>query len=61
MCSSSVREPAALTSEVKHKKNKEVNIIDPNPNNNYKTKKHFADFYTEVIPFSCEAVTCNEH
>ena len=29
MCSSSVREPAALTSEVKQKKNKEVNIKDP--------------------------------
>ena len=31
-------------------KNKEVNIIDPNPNNNYKTKKNFTSFYIEVNP-----------
>ena len=30
--------------------NKEVNIIDPNPNNNYETKKNFTGFYTEVNP-----------
>ena len=29
---------------------KEVNIIDPNPNNSYKTKKKFTCSYTEVNP-----------
>ena len=38
-----------LTSDV-NKENKEVNIIDPNPNNSYKTKKKFAGSYTEVNP-----------
>ena len=38
-----------LTSDVKQK-NKEVNIIDPNPNNSYKTKKNFTGSYTEVNP-----------
>ena len=33
-----------------NKENKEVNIIDPNPNNSYKTKKKFAGSYTEVNP-----------
>ena len=33
-----------------NKENKEVNIIDPNPNNSYKTKKKFTGSYTEVNP-----------
>ena len=33
-----------------YKENKEVNIIDPNPNNSYKTKENFMGFYTKVIP-----------
>ena len=33
-----------------NKENKEVNIIDPNANNSYKTKKNFTGFYTEVSP-----------
>ena len=37
-----------LTSDVKQ--NKEVNIIDPNPNDSYKTKKKFTGSYTEVNP-----------
>ena len=35
---------------MQNKQNKEVNIIDPNPNNSYKTKKNFTGFYTEVNP-----------
>ena len=30
-----------------NKENKEVNIIDPNPNNSYKTKEKFTGSYTE--------------
>ena len=30
-----------LTNDVKRIQNKEVNVIDPNPNNSYKTKKNF--------------------
>ena len=37
-----------LTSDVEEYK--EVNIIDPNPNNSYKTKKNFTGSYTEVNP-----------
>ena len=48
--SSSVQEPVKLTSDVKQKKNKEVNITDPNPYNSYKTKKKFTGSYTEVNP-----------
>ena len=44
-------EPVTLTSDVKQR-NKEVNIIDPNPNNSYKTKKKFIGSYTEVDPDS---------
>ena len=35
-----------------NKENKEVNIIDPNPNSSYKTKKKFTGLrsYTEVNP-----------
>ena len=38
-----------LTSDAKRKENKEVNIIDANPYNSYKTKKNFTGFYTVVI------------
>ena len=38
----------------KKKENKEVNIIDPNPNNSYKTKKKFTGSYTEVNPEFCK-------
>ena len=42
-----------LTSDIKQRnKYKEVSIIDPNPNNSYKTKKNFTGFYTEVNPNS---------
>ena len=41
--------PVTLTSDVKQK-NKEVNTIDPKPNNSYKTKKNLTGFYTEVNP-----------
>ena len=34
----------------KNKENKEVNTIDPNPNNSYKTKKKFTGSYTEGNP-----------
>ena len=34
-----------------NKKHKEVKIIDPNPNNNYKTKKNFKGSYSEVNPY----------
>ena len=40
--------PITLTSDVLNKENKEVNIIDPNSNNSYKTKKTFTGFHTEV-------------
>jgi len=33
-----------------NKENKEDNIIDPYPNNSYKTKKNFTGFYTQVSP-----------
>ena len=32
------------------KENKEFNIIDPKPNNSYKTTKNFTGSYTEVNP-----------
>ena len=32
----------------KNKENKEVNILDHNPNNSYETKKIFTGLYTEV-------------
>ena len=47
--SASVLEPVKLTSDIKQR-NKEVNIIDPNPNNSYITKKKFTDSYTELSP-----------
>ena len=34
-----------------HKENKEVNVIDPNPNSSYKTMKNFTGFYTEGKPY----------
>ena len=34
----------------KNQENKEANILDPNPNNSYKTKKKFTGSYTEVNP-----------
>lgn len=33
-----------------NRENKEVKIIDPNPNNSYRTKKNFTAFYAEVNP-----------
>ena len=35
-------------SVTQHKENKEVNMIDPNRNNSYKTKKNFTDFPNDV-------------
>ena len=33
-----------------NKENKEVNTIDPNPGNSYRTEKNFTGFYTEENP-----------
>ena len=42
-----------------NKENKEVGIIDPNPNSSYKTKKNFTGFYTEVNPLPASSCECN--
>ena len=44
-------------SVTQNKENKEVKIIDPNPNNNSKTKKNYTGFYTEVNPNSSQLIT----
>ena len=39
-----------LTSGVKERKQRSQHIIEPDPSNNYKTKKNFIGSYTKVNP-----------